>query len=144
LKTKKIILFTIAAFLVIGFAIGYLIWNKPHRDVKDAKGNSITAIALYDIYIADSAKAKKNYENKILNVSGVVKEVSLNQQNQQIILLKTNIDGGALNCTMEENIPNPSPGDLITLKGICSGYITGDADLGLPGDVFMVRCYLSK
>jgi hypothetical protein len=141
LKAKKIILFIIISLAVIGFAIGYIIWNKPHRDVKDANAISESAVAVYNLFTSDSTKAKTIYENKILTVSGEVRQVSLNQKNEQIILLKTNTDGGNINCTMEENIANPKPGEVIKLKGICSGYIGGDADMGLPGDVFLVRCY---
>jgi hypothetical protein len=31
-----------------------------------------------------------------------------------------------------------------TLKGICTGMGMGDADLGIMGDVYLLRCYLVK
>jgi riboflavin synthase alpha subunit len=80
----------------------------------------------------------------VVEVSGKITQVSLNQQHQQIILLKTNVSGGSVNCTMEEKANNIKAGDSIVLKGICSGYIGGDMDMGLPGDVFLIRCYPSK
>jgi hypothetical protein len=140
-NSKKLILFIIIAIAIAGFAIGYTIWNKPHKDVKDAKAIPVEAISLYNLYTADSEKAKQLYENKIVLVKGEIKQVSINQQNQQVILLKTATEGGAVNCTMEENFNAAKPGNTISVKGICSGYISGDTDMGLPGDVFMVRCY---
>ena|ERR1035437_1779982 len=142
LRVKKIILLSFLILLISGISIGIKMWYEPHKDVKGAKTIPVTAEALYNSYTFDSAKAKTIYENKILAISGEVKQVSLNQQNEQIILLKTNVDGGNINFTMEENIANPKPGSIITLKGICSGYIGGDAEMELPGDVFMIRCYL--
>jgi hypothetical protein len=45
---------------------------------------------------------------------------------------------------MEENSSTVKSGDNITIKGICSGYIAGDADMDLPGDVFIIRGYQIK
>ena len=142
-RVRKNILFIFLAFVITAAIAGYLLWNKPHRNIKDANGIETNAIALYNIFITDSAKAKSTYLNKIVIVSGIVKEVSVNQQHQQIILLKTSVPDASVNCTMEENTNNCKAGDTIRLKGICVGYIGGEADMGLPGDVFLIRCYRS-
>jgi hypothetical protein len=139
-KLKRFILLIFIAFITIAAIIVYQVWNKPHRDVKDADAIKISAIDLYN----DLASAKTSYVNKVVAVSGEVKEISKNQQNQQIILLKTGISGGYINCTMEENAGNIKAGSTIVLKGICSGYIGGDKDMDLPGDVFLIRCYYSS
>lgn len=142
-KFKKNILFIIIALAVIALVAGYFLWNQPHRNVKDAEAVEISAVSLYNVFINDSAKAKAGYLNKILKVSGIISSVSVNQKNQKIILLKTNEAGASVNCTMEENINNYKTGDNIVIKGICIGYIPGDADMKLPGDVFLTRCYRS-
>ncbi len=142
--TKKIILITIAAVIVITAITGYVLWNKPYKDVKDADGVKITAVDLYNNFITDSAKAILLYTDKVVLVSGEIIQVNLNQQAQQIILIKTAVAGASVNCTMEEKIAGLELGDKITVKGICSGYISGDADMDLPGDVFLIRGYPSK
>lgn len=142
-KLKRNILIFFIAIVLIGVVTGYMMWNKPHRNVKDANAIKITAIDLYKIFTTDSVKAKSQYLNAVVAVSGEVKQVSLNQQNQQIILLKTQTPDASVNCTMEENGNNIKAGDTIVVKGICSGYINGDIDMGLPGDVFLIRCYAS-
>ncbi|MEO8112362.1 MAG: hypothetical protein ABI594_20105 [Ginsengibacter sp.] len=141
-RNRNVFIFFIAA-AVMGFVTGYLLWNKPHKEVKDADSVQITAIVLYKIFTEDSAIGKSKYLNSIVAVTGEVKQVSTNQQNQQIILLKTQLPDASVNCTMEENTKDVKPGDSVILKGICSGYINGDADMGLPGDVFLIRCYRS-
>ena len=142
-KTKKIILITIVAIVVISAITGYMMWNKPHKDVKDADAVKITAVDLYNIFITDSSKAKSSYTDKTVLVSGEVNKVSSNQQSQQIVLIKTSVTGAFINCTMEGKAEGIKIGDNIIIKGICSGYIAGDTDMGLPGDVFLVRGYLS-
>lgn len=142
-RVKKNILLIFIALIVIAAFAAYRLWNKPHVDVKDADAVETNAIVLYNTFITDSIKAKSDYLNKVIIVSGTVKEILLNQQNQQIILLKTSVADASVNCTMEENANNYKVGDTIRLKGICAGYIGGDIEMGLTGDVFLVRCYLS-
>lgn len=131
--------------VVIAIAIiGYCTWNKPHLNVESTNGIKITALNLYSSLSKNDSVAKSIYLNKVLEVSGKIANVSFNQQHQQIILLKTNIADGSVNCTMEEKIDDARQGETIVLKGICSGYIAGDMGMGLPGDVFLIRCYPSN
>lgn len=143
-KTKRNIFLIFIAIVIAIAIIGYRIWNKPHLDVKNATAIKTTAIALYSGLSKNDSISKSIYLNKVVEVSGEINQVSLNQQHQQIILLKTNISGGFVNCTMKEKVNNIKAGDMIVLKGICSGYIGGDMDIGLPGDVFLTRCYPSS
>lgn len=143
-KKAKRNIFLILIAIVIAIAIfGYIIWNKPHLNVKNASAIKTTAIALYSNLSKNDTLTKSNYINKVVEVTGEITQVFFNQQHQQILLLKSNVPGGSVNCTMEEKITNIRVGELIVLKGICIGYIGGDMDMGLPGDVFLTRCYPS-
>jgi hypothetical protein len=142
-KTKRNIVLIFFAIIVIAVLVGYSIWNKPHRDIKSASAIKTTAAELYSDLTKDSANMKSKFVNKVVVVSGEIKQLSKNQKGDQIILLKTNISGGSVNCTMEEKTNYAKPGDTISIKGICSGYIGGDPDIDLPGDVFLIRCYPS-
>ncbi len=141
MSKKKIVL--ISAIVLVGAAAltAYMMWNKPHKDVKDTDGLQIAAAELYNLYISDSVKARSLYSDKIVQVTGEVAKVSANQLNQQVVLIKTTVAGAYINCTMEQTDAAAKEGSTITIKGICSGYISGDADMGLPGDVFIVRGY---
>lgn len=142
-KMKKLFI-SLVVIAIAGIVGGYLLWNKPHADIKDAAGVNTTAIDLYNIFIDDSAKANSTFLAKVVNVSGRISNISTNQQHQQVVLLKTSIEGGSVNCTMEGLLDNHKTGDNILLKGICSGYIPGDKAMDLPGDVFLTRCYQAK
>jgi hypothetical protein len=140
-RSKKIILTTIAVVIVAACITVYVQWNKPHTNVKDASATEITAPVLYNSFVSDSAKANSLYVDKVVEVKGEVAKISLNQQGQQIILIKTAVEGAYINCTMEKEVVGLKAGANTSIKGICSGYISGDADMGLPGDVFLIRGY---
>jgi len=142
-KNKKAIFIVIGFIILTGAVIGYLIWNKPQPDIKDASGIGISAVDLYKQLSTDNQYHKASLIGKVLIVSGEVTQVQMNQKGQQLILLQTKTSGASVNCTMEQKIEKRvNTGDTILIKGICSGYISGDADMGLPGDVYMIRCYL--
>lgn len=141
-KPGKYIALTFVAIIAAAVFIGYRIWNKPHADIRNTEALKTTSMALYEI-LSKSGSDSVTYLNKVVEVSGVIAGVLKNEQNQQIILLKTNVSGGAVNCTMEEEVTGIKPGDTIALKGICVGYINGDKDMDLPGDVYLIRCYRS-
>ena len=134
----------VALIVVTAVFIGYRVWNRPHRDIKDAEAVSTSAVALYEGLSANAADSKLKYLNKVVEVSGEIGRISQNQQGQQIIFLKTKVPGGSVNCTMEEKVSRLKPGDKTVVKGLCSGYIGGDPDMDLPGDVFLIRCYPSS
>jgi len=143
---KKIrTIFLLAAIICIAAAItGYLLWNKPHKNVKDATAVEVVSTDLYHLFTTDSAKANKLYVDKVILVSGQVEKIAVNQQSQSIIMLNSGIPGAYINCTMENMSGGIQEHSNIRIKGICSGYISGDADMGLPGDVFVTRGYISK
>jgi hypothetical protein len=143
-KTKKIILLGICIAALGGGGFAYYMWNKPHRGVQNASSIKVTAANLLNQYVQDSAAANKQYTDKVVEVSGEVVDASPNQQNQPVVKLKTTQEGAFINCTFEETAVTANLGSIITVKGICSGYIGGDVDMGLPGDVVVVRCYLVK
>lgn len=140
-KFRRYIFLFLAATIAIAAIIGYRVWNKPHENIENAVAIKTNASLLYNSLAHDSVNAKSDFINKVVMVSGKVKQVSENQEKQQVILLQTDIPDGSVNCTMEENIKNIKVGDIILLKGICMGYTGGDTDMGLPGDVFLIRCY---
>ncbi len=141
-KLKNIIT-GLVLLAIIGGAAGYYLWNKPHKDIATVEGTSINAPVLYQSFITDSATANKKYYQQVLNVTGAITNISKNLQNQTVTTLKTNTEGAFINCTMEGSIEDLTPGSTIAIKGVCQG-IQGDAELGILGDVYMVRCYIVK
>lgn len=141
---KKVFVTVSLLILITAVSIGYYLWNKPAVNVAGADGVKTSGVLLYKTFSTDSLLAKKEYSQQIVEVTGVVNGSSVNQQNQQVILLNTGMEGGNINCTMEGKVETIKTGDSIIIKGICSGLGQGDADLGILGDVYLIRCYQVK
>lgn len=139
---KKTIIYSLLGLVAIAVAVAYYLYNKGPVDVKNSSGTKVGATELYDAFIKDSVTAQKKYSNKILETAGIVTHISQNQQNQAIVMLKTNEDGAFINCTMEGPATTIKENEATVIKGICSGINQGE--LGLPGDVYLTRCYLLK
>jgi tRNA_anti-like len=143
-KRKKIILFLVSGIVAIGAAFAFYLFNKGPLDVKNANGIEINAYDLYQTYFKDSLLAVKKYSNKIVETTGVVAQVTLNQQNQRVVLMMTKETGAFINCTMEDSTAVIKEDKTVKIKGICTGIGMGDADMGILGDVYLSRCYLVK
>lgn len=114
-----------------GAVIGYKMYNKPHRDVAAATAVKATAAALVTEYEANEQQANGKYLDKVLEVTGEVTGLSKNQKGETVIELK-GTDMSGLMCTLESALQAEiKTGESITLKGICTGYLT---------DVVLVRC----
>lgn len=131
---NRILKWTLLSLLVLittGSIIGYRMYNKPHRNVEEAKGIAITAAQLIANYESNEPDANFKYLDKVLEVTGEITEISKNQKRETVITLK-GTDMGGIICTLEGTaVTTAKPGTAVTVKGICTGYLT---------DVVLVRC----
>ena len=142
--TVKNIIITCCLLILVGIAAAFYLWNKPHQDVANAAALKTDAVSLYKIFSTDSIAANKKFTQQVIKVSGTINRILKNQQNQTVVLIKTNTDGAYINCTIEQDSTNLQAGQNVNIKGICNGIGQGDADLGLKGDVYLTRCYLDR
>ncbi len=133
-KKSSIIKWILLSLLVVGgtgAVIAYKMYNKPHRNIAAAEAIKVTGTAIVTAYEANEQQANAQYLDKVLEVSGEVTDLSKNQKGETVITLKGS-DMGGLICTLEGTLPvEIKTGSTITLKGICTGYLT---------DVVLVRC----
>jgi len=141
-KTRRNILLTVFVLALFGGLTGIYMYNKGGPDIEHAGAAEVNATVLYGRFIKDAISAKKQYAERVLLVSGTVTGVSVNQQAQPVILLKTGTEGASINCTLEGPATNIKKGDMVLIKGWCNGLGQGDADLGIAADVYLSRCYL--
>jgi len=146
-KTKKYILITILVIAIGGASVGYYLYNKKHFSVEESTPVAeITAAALHQTFVTDSSAAKNKFigdeiNHKVIKVEGDIADVKKDQLGNTIILLKTATDGAFINCTLEGRSENIHAGSKIAIKGVCTGY-NFDADMGIPGDVILTRCFI--
>lgn len=133
--------------VLIAAWVGYKMYNKKHFSVENAVPvASLSAIELHTIFSTDSVTAKLKFigdesNHKVIEVSGLVSDVTTVPH--PVIKLKTATEGAFINCEMEGVVNGVKPGSTVTIKGICNGYLF-EADLGIPGDVNMNRCFIKN
>ena len=122
-KVWKIVIAVAVIGVIAGGSFAWYVFNKPHRDVSKEKGLELTAQKIYDEFKANEEAANQKYLDKAIQLTGEVATVSTNQDGNVVADFKTNDSLFVINCTFKTN-PGPiKPGDRITFKGICTGYI---------------------
>lgn len=142
-NTKKTIFFITAFAFLILVLISYTLFNKGPVNVAASQAIETNPQALYQLYMSDSIHARKTFDGKIVKLTGEVSAITENTQKQQVILIKTSITGGNINCTMDQTATGLTLGSKITVQGICSGIGQGDIEMGISGDVYLTRTIIA-
>lgn len=131
----KRILLLILGLGLIGVAIGFAIWNKPHENMAKSKAEAaVEATALFKEYNTDENAANAKFLGKTIAVTGRVKESSKTEGGPAKVTLETG-DEFAVICELDalsQHARTDFPvGETVTLKGKCDG---------LNLDVQLSRC----
>ncbi|HEX5171225.1 MAG TPA: hypothetical protein VFW11_18745 [Cyclobacteriaceae bacterium] len=121
---RKLIIILTGACILLVTIIVYNLYNKKHRSIDDEEYTSISAAQLFDAFEANEANANKMYLDKVVAVTGIVQDVTTNQSGDMIIVLVTNNPLFGVSCTLESKATSVSPGKEVTIKGICTGYLS--------------------
>lgn len=135
-RKKQIILSLALLCLLITAVYAFYQYSRPHASAADKKTEIVlTADSLYAAFINDEAIANKKYVNKILEVKGVVLDVTVSGQ-KPVVFLNTN-GGGGINCTMAMDSAKVfsaiQKNKETVIKGKCSGFLM---------DVNLVDCVI--
>jgi len=133
---RKIIIAVLLLGLV-GAGVAIYMWNKKEAKTEDVKSDAIiTAAALSKEYSADEKIADTKYLNKNIEVSGTISEVDKNQDGGIMLVLQSDDPTTGVQCAMRDSGIVASKGQVVTIKGFCSGNsITG---------VSLTRCAIKK
>lgn len=120
-------LLTVVAVGVIFTAIGLMVYNKPHRDVKTAPpAFTMTAAQLVDEFFQDEAKANAAYAGKVIQVNGRLKDIVRNDSTS-ILLLGDTSQFMSVSCYLQNDGSIESAGlargKIVTVKGVCNGML---------------------
>lgn len=120
------IVFTLGCGFV-AFLAGLLIYcyNKP-RNLATETGIPVTATELYSQFTSDQLQANQAYLNKVLQVSGQVLTIKNTPYAGSTVVLYTGDPVCNVSCRLnkKEHMTGVKPGEKITIKGICSGYMS--------------------
>jgi len=124
-KTKKLLALLLVLFVII-FA-GYKYYNKPHIDVAETSANlSIEYQSLIDEFTNNETEANSKYLDQIVQVTGPIVKLDTVRGKLIISLGKEKMFGNVtchLTAEETEKKYDLKEGQVITLKGICTGYL---------------------
>lgn len=136
MKKRQTILSVAVLCLLIAVAWGFYLYNKPHADAGSKSTDStLSADSLYKAYAANEAAADKSFMNKVLEVKGTVKDITMSNK-RPVVLLSTTGEGN-INCEMATDsttvFSTLQKQAEVVIKGKCSGYLM---------DVNLVDCVI--
>lgn len=121
----KKLLYLIGVVVIISIGFGVVMYYEPVKSIKKHKSAyQITSENLVNEYESDEALANEKYQNKIVEVSGIVDNINKVEEEITIRLNANNIMSSVL-CEMEPeyDISSINKGDRIIIKGVCTGYL---------------------
>ena len=124
----------IGAFILIAVAFtAWVMYTRANPDVmKSAPDFTVTTSELFDAFKLDSQQAAKKFNEKIIRVRGVVKQVDTSGS----IIMTDQEDAGeiilAVDNRYQDILRSTKIGDTITAQGVFDNYT---ADLPDPNDM---------
>lgn len=116
---KKILVIGLV-LVAIGAVVGYVMYNKPHRDIQteEAAYNGY-ANDFFHEFESDSTLFKSKYEDKAIVIEG---EVTMLESHSFEL-------DGVVNCYLDSTVVIPEDmtrGQMVKVKGRYNGYISDD------------------
>ena len=143
-KRKKILTIIVGTFVILFVAAIYIYkeYNRRLSDTADLKPDySLTAAGLIAEFENNEQEANKKFWDKVIEVNGMVKEVSTDESGTNTVMLGDTTSMSSIRCSIDSAHSDESSkltrGINTTLKGICTGF---NADELLGSDVILVRC----
>lgn len=123
-STKVLLLLLLLA--LVGGGIGTYLWFKPVDSIESLSTDlTIPANDLFIAFESDEAAANEQYLNKVIEVTGVVKEVKTNDMGLPAVILETDDLIFGVMCEFEKanETQKIEVGELVTIKGVCTGKL---------------------
>ena len=110
--------------------------RRPEAAAGKRPSVTMDADRLLQEFMQDESAAGARYNDHVVAVTGVVREVGKPRGGKVTVLLETGNPLAAIACEFSEaDAPNVAPGDHVAVKGFCAGYNL---------DVLLQRCAPSE
>jgi hypothetical protein len=122
----KVALFIVSFIAISAILAALYMFNLKHTDMAKAKPDFVvTSTVLQKEFEDNETTASAKYINKVVEVSGNIASIAKADSNTLNISLKTGSDISSVICTLTVfgDISDLKPGDEITLRGECSGFL---------------------
>ncbi|MCF3110328.1 OB-fold putative lipoprotein [Niabella sp. CC-SYL272] len=128
MPTWKKITLAVVVLVVAAILYGWYLYNKKPPDIKQARSQfEITASGLTAAFNADEANATKQYADKIVSVTGAVKEIKIEQGTAATVFLDSGDPMTSVTCSFYDTeaaaVKKLKTGQQVTIKGVCTGKL---------------------
>jgi len=134
-KIRSFFLFEIA--ILLGICVYFFFFNSKDIPIENITTDiNVNAKQLSNSFLDDENASNILYKGKIIEVTGIVKEVSFLNNRNTLILQGMNKQSGVI-CDMESTdhiaLQKIKEGEFVKIKGICKGFLK---------DVILLNCIL--
>jgi hypothetical protein len=140
MKRKKQFVLVALVILLLGGWYAYREYHRRPADLSSMKPVAgMDAVKLAGLYETDESKANALYLGKAIDVTGMIADIQNQQDTLMNILLGDKDAMHRVSCLMNNayaaEVKKYKPGDIVTIRGICTGYLM---------DVELNRCVIIK
>jgi len=127
-KFIKYLLYALVAIALLGAIAWFAFLNVPKASSQGKTADfTLPATELFQAFDTDEAAGNAKYISKIIDVTGIIEEITTDEQGAPVVLLAGGGDFGGVLCTLEKSqaakIKGKDFGDEITIKGVCTGML---------------------
>lgn len=137
MKAMKKIAPIVFFVIILGLGFAYYQWNKPKKSAASEEVFAHrNATDLYMEFTSDPTGAFQIYNQRNIEVRGVMDAFSKDSLGTKLTLRTESADGGIVTITLVDEMIASFPviGDSVHIRGLCAGYIPDDTGL-LGGEV---------
>ena len=133
---------TLGLIVIIGIAGATFVWwvyNKPHRKINDETALTISTTTLLEAFNKNEKTASTQYIDKVLSLSGIVKDASKNEVGKWVVNIESPNQNGSITVAFSNVLDSIEPFDSIFYKGICAGYFPEDNNIVINEAVLLSK-----
>jgi hypothetical protein len=124
---------------VFGGGFAWWVYHKPHRNINNEVAVKVSAISLLDAFKQNEKTASALYNDKVLELTGIVKEASKNEAGKWVVNLENDAHTGSITVAFSALQDLLQPFDSIAYKGICAGYFPEDNNIVINEAVLLFK-----
>jgi len=128
--------------ILVAIAAGGFAWwifHKPHRNINTEIAVTIGTNDLLDAFKKNEKTASTEYTNKVLELTGIVKEASKNDAGNWFINIENSTQTGSITVAFSALQDTIQAFDSIAYKGICAGYFPEDNSVVINEAVLLFK-----
>lgn len=124
MKRSRIILLSVLVLAAVSAWVAWRMYERPVQQAADAQADiTIDAAALLKAFQTDEVAAGKEYNDKVVQVAGRVREVSVAAGAPTTVYLETGDEMAGISCEFPAGAEVKAvTGSDVKVKGFCAGY----------------------